>query len=79
MICHEQYAGQTANKFSTRWSSHRSNWNNPDNKYQSDQKVLSRHYSLFPDIIHHRFFHENYNDTPVEQLNFYSVNTCEAK
>jgi len=26
-ICHEQYVGQTKNKFSTRWTSHRSNWN----------------------------------------------------
>ena len=27
VICHEQYVGQTKNKFSTRWSSHCSNWN----------------------------------------------------
>jgi len=28
MICHEQYVGQTSNKFSKRWSAHRSNWKN---------------------------------------------------
>ena len=27
VICHEQYVGQTSNKFSKRWSAHRSNWN----------------------------------------------------
>ena len=32
VICHEQYVGQTKNKFSTRWSSHRSNWNRPNSR-----------------------------------------------
>ena len=27
VVCHEQYVGQTSNKFSKRWSAHRSNWN----------------------------------------------------
>jgi len=30
--CNQQYVGQTVNKFSTSWSSHRSNWNKPNNK-----------------------------------------------
>ena len=32
VICHEQYVGQNTNKISTRWSSHRNNWNKPDCK-----------------------------------------------
>ena len=45
-ICHEQYVGQTSNKFSKRWSAHRSNWNKQDCKTDSDknQMALSRHY-----------------------------------
>jgi len=26
-LCGEQYVGQTSNKFSKRWNSHRSSWN----------------------------------------------------
>jgi len=36
-ICHEQYVGQTANKFSTRWSAHRGTRNKPDARDDSDQ------------------------------------------
>jgi len=44
---HEQYVGQTSNKFSKRWSAHRSNRNKQDCKTDSfkDQMALSRHYS----------------------------------
>jgi len=47
VICHEQYVGQTSNKFSKRWSAHRNNWNKQDCKTDSDkdQMALSRDYS----------------------------------
>ena len=47
VICHEQYVGQTSNKFSKRWSAHRSNWNKQDCKTDSDkdQMALTRHCS----------------------------------
>ena len=47
VMYHEQYVGQTSNKFSKRWSAHRSNWNKQDCKPDSDkdQMALSRHYS----------------------------------
>ena len=50
VICHEQYVGQTSNKFSKRWSAHRSNWNKQNCKTDSDkdQMALSRHYSENP-------------------------------
>jgi len=46
VICHEQYVGQTSNKFYKRWSAHRSNWNKQDCKTDrdKDQMALSRHY-----------------------------------
>jgi len=48
VICDEQYVGQTKNKFSTRWSSHRSNWNRLnceiDENYK-DKVALLRHFS----------------------------------
>jgi len=45
-ICHEQFVGQTSNKFSKRWSAHRSNWNKQDYKTDSDkdQMALLQHY-----------------------------------
>ena len=53
VICHEQYVGQTSNKFSKRWSAHRSSWNKQDCKTDSDkdQMALSRHYSENHGII----------------------------
>ena len=51
VICHEQYIRQTKNKFSTRWSSHRSNWNRPNceiDENNKDKVVLLRHFSRVP-------------------------------
>ena len=48
VICHEQYVAQTKNKFSKRWSAHRSNWNRPNCKNDKIEEVgLSRRYALF--------------------------------
>ena len=41
VICHEQYVGQTSNKFSKRWSAHRSNWNKQDCKTDSDKDQMA--------------------------------------
>ena len=32
VLCHEQYVGQTKNKFSKKWSAHSNNWNRPNCK-----------------------------------------------
>jgi len=45
VICHEQYVGQTMNKFSMRWASHHSSWNKVDSKGDKDQIVFLPHYS----------------------------------
>jgi len=81
VICHEQYVGQTSNKFSKRWSAHRSNWNKQDCKTDSDkdQMALSRHYSENHGIINKPPLHEAYTVTFVEQPSCYSLDICENK
>jgi len=41
VICHEQYVGETGNKFSKRWSAHRSNWNKQYCKTDSDKDQMA--------------------------------------
>jgi len=48
VICHKQHVRQTKNKFSMRWSSHRSNWNRLNCEFHENNKdkvVLLRHFS----------------------------------
>ena len=68
VICHEQYVGQTSNKFSKRWSAHSSNWNKQNCKTDSDtdQMALSRHYSENHGTINKPPLHEAYTVTFVE-------------
>jgi len=42
VLCHEQYVGQTKNKFSMRWSAHRSSWYRPICKNDKNEKVACR-------------------------------------
>ena len=81
VICHEQYIGQTSNKFSQRWSAHRSNWNKQDCKTDSDkdQMALSRHYSENHGTINKPPLHEAYTVTFVEQPSCHSLDICENK
>jgi len=79
VICHEQYVGQTMNKFSKRWSSHRRNCNRPNCKNDKDEVALSRHYSVFHGIVNKPPVHEAYTVTFVEQPDFHSLNNCEDK
>ena len=81
VICHEQYFGQTSNKFSNRWSAHRSNWNKQDCKTDSDknQMALSRHYSDNHGTINKPPLHEAYTVTFVEQPSCHSLDICENK
>jgi len=60
VMCHEQYVGQTMNKFSKRWSSHRSSWNRPNCIIDKDEVALSRHYSVFHGIVNKPSIHEAY-------------------
>ena len=81
MMCHEQYVDQICNKFSKRWSAHRSNWNKQDCKTDSgkDQMALSQHYSKKHGTINKPHLHEAYTFTFVEQPRCHSLDICENK
>jgi len=83
VVCHEQYVGQTSNKFSKRWSAHRSYWNKGDCKTDSnkDQMALSRHYSGNHGTINkpHLHLHEAYTVTFVEQPSCHSLDIWKNK
>ena len=76
VICHEQYVGQTSNKFSKRWSVHRSNWKKQDCKTDSD-KALSWHYSENHGTTNKPPLHKAYTITFVEQPSCHSLDICE--
>jgi len=51
VICHKQYVGQTKNKFYTRGSTQRSNWNTPNceiDENNKDKVASLRHFSQSP-------------------------------
>ena len=72
---------QTSNKFSKRWSAHRTNWNKQDCKTDNDkdQMALSRHYSENHGTINKPPLHEAYTVTFVEQPSCHSLDICENK
>ena len=79
VICHEQYVGQTSNKFSKIWSAQRSNWNKQDCKTDNDQMALSRHFSKSQGTINKPPLHDAYAVTVVKQPCFHSPSISEHK
>jgi len=82
VVCHEQYVGQTKNKFFTRWSSHRSSWNRPNceiDEYNKDKVALLRHFSESHGNVNKQPIHEAYIATFVEEPNSRSLDFCEDK
>ena len=80
VICHEQYVGQTKNKFSTRWSSYRSNWNRPNceiDEDNTDKVALLRYFSESHINVNKPPIHEAYTVTFVEEPNSLSLEFCE--
>ena len=61
-ICNQSYVGQTVNKYSKRWNSHRKNWNDglnsiikKTNNLHSDEQALLTHYQKHhPAKINHK-------------------------
>jgi len=75
-ICRE-----TKSKFSTRWSSHRSNWNRPNceiDENNKDKVALLQHVSEFHGNVNKPPIHEAYIITFVE-ANSLSLDFCEDK
>ena len=83
VTCHEQYVRQTKNKFSPRWSSHRSNWNRPDceiDENNKDKVALSRHFSEFHSNADKPPIHEAYKSLLLlKNTNSLSLDSCEDK
>nr|CAB3263301.1 uncharacterized protein LOC108950347 [Phallusia mammillata] len=80
-ICNSRYVGQTKNKFSTRWSGHRTVWNTFKTSGDNDNASLGHHFA----IHHHDIFMkrpdiaECFTVTFVEQPNVDRLDHCEAK
>jgi len=71
VICHEQYVGQTKNKFSTRWWLHGSNWNRPNceiDENNKDKVAVSRHFSEFHGHVNKPPIYEAYIVTLLKNL-----------
>ena len=49
--CDMQYVGQTINKFSVRWTAHRSNWNKFKFEENNDKAALLKHYANYHEEI----------------------------
>ena len=50
-ICHEQYAGQTKNRFFVCWTAHRNLWKTFDISAIGDKAALLKHYNLRHPLI----------------------------
>ena len=78
-LCREQYVGQTSNKFSKRWNSHRSSWNAVN--LSNDQEQVS--------LLHHVVHEHKIEKTPkisecfivmfLEQPSYDYLDICEDK
>jgi len=82
VICDEQYVGQTKNKFSMRWSSHRKNCNRPNceiDENNKDKVALLRHFSESHGDVNKPPIHEAYTVTFDEETNSLSLAFCEDK
>ena len=82
VICHIPYVGQTKNKFSMRWSSHRNNWNRPNCEFvesNKDKVALLRHFAESHGDVSKSRIHEAYTFTFVEEPNSPSSDFCEDK
>ena len=82
VIFHKQYVWQTKKKFSTRWSSPRSNCNRPNceiDENNKDKVALLRHFSESHGDVSKPPIHEAYTVTFVEEPNSLSFDICEDK
>jgi len=70
------------NKFSQRWSSHRSDWNRTNceiDENNEDNVTLSLHFADVHGNLNKPPIHEAYTVTFVEQPNSLSLDFCEDK
>jgi len=78
-LCGEQYVGQTSNKFSKRWNSHRSSWNTVNLSDDQEQVPLLHHVVHEHKIEKKPKISECFIVTFVEQPSYDYLDICEDK
>ena len=78
-LCGEQYVGQTSNKFSKRWNSHRSSWNTVNLSNDQEQVPLLHHVVHEHKIEKKPKINECCIVTFVEQPSYDYLDICEDK
>ena len=80
-IYHEQYVGQTKNRFSVRFTAHRNLWKTFDISAKEDKAVLLKHYNLCHPLIliEKPELSECFTVTFVEQPSALHLDQCEDK
>jgi len=78
-LCEEQYVGQTSNKISKRWNSHRSSWNTVNLSYDQEQVPLLQHVVHENKIEKKLKISECFIVTVVEQPSYDYLDICEGK
>ena len=80
-ICHEQYVGQTKNRFSVRWTAHRNSWKTFDISAKGDKAALLKHYDLCHPLIliEKPELSECFTVTFAEQPSVLHLDQCEDK
>ena len=80
-ICHEQYAGQTKNRFFVRWNAHINSWKTFDISAKRDKAALLKHFNSCHQLIlfEKPELSECFTVTFVEQQSVLHVGQCEDK
>ena len=79
--CNMQYVGQTKNKFSVRWTAHKSNWKNLNLKKNNDKAALLKHYANYHKqiLVHKPCISDCFRVIFVERPNKRNLDWCEDR
>nr|CAB3263653.1 methionine--tRNA ligase, cytoplasmic [Phallusia mammillata] len=80
-ICSAQYIGQTKNRFSTRWTHHRSTWKERKVNEENDNAALLHHYASKHTVVFstHPDITQCFSVTFLQQPAPKDLDACEAK
>ena len=76
-----QYVGQTINKFSVRWTVHRSNWKRCKFEENNDKAAILKHYANYHEeiLVNKPCISDCFRVIFVEQPNKRYLNWCEDR
>ena len=76
-----QYVGQTKNKFSVRWSAHRTNWKKFKFEENNDRAALLKHYANYHEktLIKKPCISDCFWVIFIEQLSKKNLDLCEDR